>query len=35
MIEEADHGEGHATDPAAYEAAVTVLLRDAFLAARP
>ena len=31
----ADHSLGHATDPDAYEAAVTSLLRDAFRATRP
>jgi pimeloyl-ACP methyl ester carboxylesterase len=34
VIAGADHGAGHLTDPAAYEAAVTGLLREAFLAAR-
>ena len=31
----ADHSLGHATDPDAYDAAVTSLLRDAFRATRP
>ncbi len=35
VIDGADHAEGHATDPATYEAAVTSLLRDAFRATRP
>ena len=35
VIEGAGHAEGHAVDPAAYEAAVNVLVRDAFGAARP
>ena len=35
MIDGAGHGEGHAVDPEAYEAAVTTLVRDAFGAARP
>jgi pimeloyl-ACP methyl ester carboxylesterase len=30
----ADHGAGHAVDPAAYESAVTTLLREAFLVGR-
>ena len=34
VIPGADHGAGHRTDPLAYEAAVTGLLREAFLAAR-
>ena len=34
VIPGADHGAGHRTDPLAYEAAVTGLLRVAFLAAR-
>ncbi len=33
-ISGADHGAGHAVDPNAYEAAVTTLLREAFLVAR-
>ena len=35
VIAGAGHGEGHAVDPAAYEAAVNLFLRDAFGAARP
>jgi fermentation-respiration switch protein FrsA (DUF1100 family) len=35
VIGGAGHGEGHAVDPAAYEAAVNLFLRDAFGAARP
>ena len=35
VIAGADHGAGHRTDPVAYEAAVTGLLREAFAAARP
>jgi pimeloyl-ACP methyl ester carboxylesterase len=35
VIPGADHGAGHRTDPAGYEAAATGLLRAAFLAARP
>ena len=35
VIEGAGHAEGHAVDPAAYEAAVNVLVRDAFGATRP
>jgi fermentation-respiration switch protein FrsA (DUF1100 family) len=35
VIEGADHGRGHAVDPARYEAAVTSLVREAFLGARP
>jgi pimeloyl-ACP methyl ester carboxylesterase len=34
VIPGADHGAGHRTDPRAYEAAVTGLLREAFMAAR-
>ncbi len=34
VIAGADHGAGHATDPAAYEAAVENLLREAFTGAR-
>jgi uncharacterized protein len=34
VIQGADHGAGHRTDPVGYEAAVTGLLREAFLAAR-
>jgi pimeloyl-ACP methyl ester carboxylesterase len=34
-IQGADHAGGHATDPAAYEAAVTSFLRTAFAAGRP
>ena len=34
VIEGADHGQGHAIDPVAYESAVTNLLRDGFRAAR-
>ena len=34
-IQGADHAQGHAADPAAYEAAVNGLLREAFAAARP
>jgi len=34
VIPDADHGAGHRTDPVAYEAAATGLLREAFLAAR-
>jgi fermentation-respiration switch protein FrsA (DUF1100 family) len=33
-VEGAGHGEGHRTDPASYEAAVTELLREAFRGAR-
>jgi uncharacterized protein len=35
VVAGADHARAHATDPAAYEDAVTALLRDAFTAARP
>jgi pimeloyl-ACP methyl ester carboxylesterase len=35
VIAGADHGAGHRTDPVAYEAAVTGLLREAFAAVRP
>jgi pimeloyl-ACP methyl ester carboxylesterase len=35
VIEGAGHAEGHAVDPDAYEAAVNMLIRDAFGAARP
>jgi pimeloyl-ACP methyl ester carboxylesterase len=35
VIDGAGHGDGHAVDPDAYEAAVNALLRDAFAAARP
>jgi pimeloyl-ACP methyl ester carboxylesterase len=35
VIEGADHGRGHAVDPARYEAEVTSLIRDAFGHARP
>jgi pimeloyl-ACP methyl ester carboxylesterase len=35
VIEGADHADGHAVDPEAYEAAVTDMLRGAFAAARP
>jgi pimeloyl-ACP methyl ester carboxylesterase len=34
VIDAADHAEGHAVDPVAYEAAVNGLLRDAFRATR-
>ena len=34
MIDGADHGQGHEVDPAAYEGAVTDLIRDGFRAAR-
>lgn len=34
VIDGAGHGDGHAVDPDAYEAAVNALLRDAFAAAR-
>jgi len=35
VIDEADHARGHAVDPVGYEAAVTIHLRQAFVAARP
>jgi alpha-beta hydrolase superfamily lysophospholipase len=35
VIDGADHGRGHATDPGRYEAAVTGHLRAAFTRARP
>jgi fermentation-respiration switch protein FrsA (DUF1100 family) len=35
LIEGAGHGEGHAVDPDAYEAAVNTLIRAAFSAGRP
>jgi pimeloyl-ACP methyl ester carboxylesterase len=35
VIEGAGHGQGHAVDPDAYEAAVNALVREAFGAARP
>ena len=35
VIEGAGHGRGHAVDPVAYEAAVTSLMREGFVRARP
>lgn len=35
VIPGADHGAGHATDPASYEASVQGILRDAFTSTRP